>query len=157
MLRPTLTLPPFCSLPKRISSDRASPISVITRRRRGRAPKSGSKPFLASHLRASLVRVMDTLRSASWAESSRISLSTIFSTILRSSWLKEMIPSRRLRNSGEKRFLMAFWPLPFYWLTKPMAWPLISRAPALVVMMITTLRKSALRPELSVRVEWSIT
>ena len=38
-----------------------------------------------------------------------------------------------------------------------MARSLISRAPALVVMIRMTLRKSARRPALSVRVEWSIT
>jgi hypothetical protein len=71
--------------------------------------------------------------------------------------------SRRLRNSGENRRSIASLPrllaiflsgLPVSDVAKPMVPALISREPALLVMISTTWRKSALRPLLSVRVAW---
>ena len=69
-----------------------------------------------------------------------------------------MMPSRRLRNSGENTFLSISMPsVDWSCSVKPMVRLLSTSAPALVVMITITLRKSALRPLLSVRLALSIT
>ena len=66
--------------------------------------------------------------------------------------------SSRLRNSGVNRRLMSPISSPCWReFMKPMVALFIVSAPAFVVMMMITLRKSALRPLLSVSVPWSIT
>ncbi|MNP36772.1 hypothetical protein D3C76_1301830 [compost metagenome] len=66
--------------------------------------------------------------------------------------------SRRLRNSGVKIFLISsIASVLLSWWIRPMDLRSVSRTPALVVITITTLRKSALRPLLSVSVPLSIT
>jgi len=63
-----------------------------------------------------------------------------------------------MRNSGLKSRSTATFAFPSDELSeKPMEAVLISRDPALDVRISTTLRKSALRPVLSVKVAWSIT
>ncbi len=69
-----------------------------------------------------------------------------------------MMESSRLRNSGENFFLIIDMPSELWsCCVKPIDARLISWAPALVVITRITLRKSALRPLLSVSVPWSIT
>ena len=64
-----------------------------------------------------------------------------------------MMASRRLRNSGENSRLISAISSPGSRVSEnPMERRCRSAAPALVVMMSTTLRKSALRPLLSVSV-----
>src|SRR5204863_410229 len=73
---------------------------------------------------------------------------------------EEPIASSRLRNSGLKmRSIAAFDRLIGVLASseKPIAAALISREPAFDVRISTTLRKSALRPVLSVSAAWSIT
>ncbi len=70
----------------------------------------------------------------------------------------DTIASSRLRNSGVNSRLMSAISSPdSRGLVKPMVALFIVSAPALVVMTMMTLRKSALRPLLSVSVPWSIT
>jgi hypothetical protein len=70
-----------------------------------------------------------------------------------SSALKLTVASRRLRNSGVNSRLMSAISSPASRvLRKPMVALFIVSAPAFVVMMMMTLRKSALRPLLSVSV-----
>ena len=69
-----------------------------------------------------------------------------------------MVASSRLRNSGVNMRLISPISSPAALLcVKPIDVFDSSVAPALVVMMMMTLRKSALRPLLSVSVPWSIT
>ncbi len=69
-----------------------------------------------------------------------------------------MVASRRLRNSGVNiRLISAISSPCSRAVVKPMVALFIVSAPALVVMMMITLRKSALRPLLSVSAPWSIT
>ena len=71
---------------------------------------------------------------------------------------KPTMASKRLRNSGvNKRLISAISSPAWRGLVKPMVALFMVSAPALVVMMTITLRKSALRPLLSVNVPWSIT
>ena len=71
---------------------------------------------------------------------------------------KEMIASSRLRNSGVNMRLIASISSPAcFERVKPMVFLASDSAPALVVMTMQTLRKSAFLPLLSVRVPWSIT
>ena len=95
-----------------------------------------------------------TFFSASWTRKSSMAFSTMRSMIGGGRFSKWTTASRRLRNSGVKarstaseraESVMARSP-------KPMRLLPMSRAPALLVMMRMTLRKSALRPWLSVRV-----
>jgi UDP-2,3-diacylglucosamine hydrolase len=124
----------------------------------GRAPIIGSKPFLASSLRSASVNVTSTFFSASWPSSSSRNLSTTRRMISSSSDLKLTIASRRLRNSGVNSRLMSAISSPAsFEFVKPIDALFSDSAPALVVMMMMTLRKSALRPLLSVSVPWSIT
>ena len=70
---------------------------------------------------------------------------------------KRTTASSRLRNSGVKAFLMAAPSSPVLLPPNPMVLRSISRAPTLLVMMSTTFRKSASRPEASVSLPWSMT
>ena len=90
-----------------------------------------------------------------------MNFSTIISIASGASALNVTMASRRLRNSGENsrsiaslpRLLAIFFsasPVPT--VAKPIVPALISREPALLVMISTTWRKSALRPLLSVSV-----
>ncbi len=76
-----------------------------------------------------------------------------------SSERKRMIASSRLRNSGvNMRLISAISSPASRVFVKPIDGRLpIASAPAFVVMMMMTLRKSALRPLLSVSVPWSMT
>ena len=70
----------------------------------------------------------------------------------------ETVASRRFRNSGENKRLISACSSPACLaLVKPMLDLDRFSAPALVVMMIVTFLKSALRPLLSVSVPWSMT
>jgi hypothetical protein len=92
-----------------------------------------------------------------------ISLSTTLRMTSRDRPENSTQPSSRLRNSGVKVRSMArlacdvSWPPSERPGLKPTDLRDISCAPALVVRISTTLRKSALRPLLSVSVAWSIT
>ncbi len=124
----------------------------------GRAPIKGSKPFLAKNLRTLSVKVTSTFFSPSWVSNWSKNLSTTRRIICSSRALKLTIASRRFRNSGVNRRLISPISSPDWRaVVNPMVDLLIVSAPALVVMMMMTLRKSALRPLLSVRVPWSIT
>ena len=70
----------------------------------------------------------------------------------------EIIESSRFRNSGVNIRLISAISSPV-WLdsVNPIEVFASDSAPALVVIIITTFRKSALRPLLSVKVPWSIT
>ncbi|MNY59166.1 hypothetical protein D3C86_1955800 [compost metagenome] len=75
-----------------------------------------------------------------------------------SSERKLMVASRRLRNSGVNMRLMSAISSPCSRaLVKPIVARFMVSAPAFVVMMMITLRKSARRPLLSVSAPWSIT
>ncbi len=75
-----------------------------------------------------------------------------------SSERKLIVASRRLRNSGVNIRLMSAISSPASFESlKPIDRFCSDSAPAFVVMMMMTLRKSALRPLLSVSVPWSIT
>ena len=124
----------------------------------GRAPMSGSKPFFASVWRRWSVKVTSTFFSASCCSSWSRNLSTTRKMTGSVSGLKLTMASSRLRNSGVNRRLMSAISSPAWRvLVKPMAALFMVSAPALVVMMMMTLRKSVLRPLLSVSVPWSIT
>ena len=91
-----------------------------------------------------------------------MNFSTIVSTTAGVSDPKVTVASRRLRNSGLKIRSSACLarpaaPLLLMGPPKPTSAWLISRDPALDVMIRITCRKSALRPVLSVSVAWSIT
>ena len=118
----------------------------------------GSNPCSASHSRAGALSSTVTRFSSSWFSSSKMNLSTIWPMTLRSSWSNSTTASSRLRNSGENVFAIASiasgeWS----WVVKPIDRRWRCSAPALVVITTATLRKSALRPLLSVRVPWSMT
>ena len=124
----------------------------------GRAPICGSNPFLASRSLSAVVNVASTFFSCNCSSSCIRNLSTTRMIISRSSAANEIIASSRLRNSGENMRLISAISSPA---CADVVNPIVvfdnSAAPALVVMMIMTLRKSALRPLLSVSVPWSMT
>ena len=104
------------------------------------------------------MNVGSTFFSCSWFSSSSRNLSTTLRMTSVSSCANEIVASRRLRNSGVNSRLISAISSPLSLaLVKPIVPRASSAAPALVVMMIVTLRKSALRPLLSVSVPWSIT
>ena len=124
----------------------------------GRAPIKGSKPCLAKWARKAGLNVASTFFSWSCSSNCIKNLSTTRMMIDSSRALKETMASKRLRNSGVKNFLISAISSPdSRALVKPMVDFCIASAPALVVMMMITLRKSVLRPLLSVKVPWSIT
>ena len=124
----------------------------------GRAPINGSNPCLAKWARNAVLKVASTFFSCNCSSNCIKNLSTTRMMIVSSSALKETIASKRLRNSGVKNFLISAISSPdSRTFVKPIMDFCIASAPALVVMMMMTLRKSVLRPLLSVKVPWSIT
>ena len=114
----------------------------------------------ATQSRAAGVQVRRTLRSASWISSSRSILSATLSTTGLGSWPKVTILSRRLRNSGLKVRSSALFAAESMNASSPpkptLRW-VISNAPALLVMIRMTLRKSVFLPVVSVSVALSMT
>jgi len=153
-----LTWPPLTSRPKSSSSASALRIVSWMSRAIGRAPICGSKPLRARNAFSAGVNSGSTFFSCSWFSSSSRNLSTTFRMTSWSSCANEIVASSRLRNSGvNSRLISAISsPLPVD-VVKPIDPFASSAAPAFVVMMIVTLRKSAFRPLLSVSVPWSIT
>ena len=154
----TVKRPPSTKRPKSNSSAKARRIMSWIKRCIGRAPMRGSKPFFAKYLRKASVNVTSTFFSANCDSSSSKNLSATRKMTFSSSALKLTVASKRLRNSGVNRRLISAISSPASrGFVKPMVALFMVSAPALVVMMMMTLRKSALRPLLSVRVPWSIT
>ena len=116
-----------------------------------------------SHVRASGVNVIATCRSRSCCSSCSMNLSTISSITAADSGRNVTMASSRLRNSGLKTRSMAARERPSdarrtrsscaspALSANPIVCALNSRDPAFDVRIRTTLRKSALRPVLSVR------
>src|SRR6185503_10594883 len=139
--------PPSASDPNSIASESGFFTLRSMSRAIGRAPNARSKPEAASHARASGSSSMVTPLADTIARSSSICLSTTRSICAGPSALKWPMASRRLRNSGVNIFSSApreETPVPAS--AKPRRRSERSRAPALVVMMRMTWRKSALRP-----------
>jgi len=108
--------------------------------------------------RAALESSIVTLRSASCASSCMTNFSTTRPTISGVSPAKGTMASSRLRNSGVNMRLIASSSSPTRTVApKPIADLAISAAPALVVMIRMTLRKSTVLPLWSVSFPWSIT
>ena len=127
-------------------------------RARGLAPNFGSYPLSATQSSASASSSIVTLRSANCPSSSIMNLSTTRCTTSGGSDEKPITASSRFRNSGENMRLIASSSSPTRSSrANPMAGFAISAAPALVVMMRITLRKSTDLPLWSVSLPWSIT
>ncbi len=123
----------------------------------GLAPMRGSWPCPASHWRTFSLTSSPTFFSNNCVSSSMINLSTTSRIVSSSRGAKGMVASRRLRNSGEKIRLIASVSSPLLCGgLKPMLARCISNAPALLVMIRITCRKSVERPVLSVSFPWSM-
>ena len=154
-----LTVPPFLSLPNSTSSASGFLMCSWMTRPSGRAPMRLVVALLGQPVVASSERSKVTPRSASCASSCRTNFCTTWRTTSGGRSPNGTIASSRLRNSGVNRRLIAS-------SSSPVALRLAeadrrpcarSAAPALVVMIRMTLRKSTCLPLWSVSLPWSIT